>query len=42
METEMKTPPIVPPQEWEDSPEGYPQSPAGQWWNYADEYGEDR
>ncbi len=28
-------------EEWEDSPEGYPQtSPAGQWWNYHDAYGE--
>ena len=29
-------------EEWEDSPEGYPQtSPAGQWWNYHDAYGEE-
>jgi predicted dithiol-disulfide oxidoreductase (DUF899 family) len=29
-------------EEWEDSPEGYPQtSRAGQWWNYHDAYGED-
>ncbi len=29
-------------EEWEDSPEGYPQtSAAGQWWNYHDAYGED-
>jgi predicted dithiol-disulfide oxidoreductase (DUF899 family) len=26
-------------EEWEDSPEGYPQTPAGQWWNYSDAYG---
>jgi len=25
-------------EEWEDSPEGYPQSPAYQWWNYHDAY----
>jgi len=25
-------------EEWEDSPEGYPQSPPYQWWNYHDEY----
>ena len=23
---------------WEDSPEGYPQSPPYQWWNWHDEY----
>jgi len=29
-------------EDWEDSPEGYPQtSPAGQWWNYHDAYGKD-
>lgn len=27
-------------EEWEDSPEGYPQTPAYQWWNYHDAYGE--
>ena len=27
-------------EEWEDSPEGYPQAPAYQWWNLHDEYGE--
>ncbi|MDP9189931.1 MAG: DUF899 domain-containing protein [Actinomycetota bacterium] len=27
-------------EEWEDSPEGYPQTPAYQWWNYHDQYGE--
>ena len=27
---------------WEDSPEGYPQTPPYQWWNYHDAYGEDR
>ena len=25
---------------WEDSPEGYPQTPPYQWWNYHDAYGE--
>jgi predicted dithiol-disulfide oxidoreductase (DUF899 family) len=24
---------------WEDSPEGYPQSPPYEWWNWHDEYG---
>ncbi|TEA04121.1 DUF899 domain-containing protein [Mycobacteroides salmoniphilum] len=24
---------------WEDSPEGYPQSPAYEWWDWHDEYG---
>ena len=27
-------------EEWEDSPEGYPQTPPYQWWNYHDAYGE--
>jgi predicted dithiol-disulfide oxidoreductase (DUF899 family) len=27
-------------EEWEDSPEGYPQTPAYRWWNYHDAYGE--
>jgi predicted dithiol-disulfide oxidoreductase (DUF899 family) len=27
-------------EEWEDSPEGYPQTPAYGWWNYHDAYGE--
>ena len=26
-------------EEWEDSPEGYPQTPSYQWWNYHDAYG---
>jgi hypothetical protein len=26
-------------EEWEDSPRGYPQTPAYQWWNYHDAYG---
>ena len=26
-------------EEWEDSPEGYPQTPPYQWWDYHDEYG---
>ena len=25
-------------EEWEDSPDGYPQSPPYQWWNYHDAY----
>ena len=25
-------------EEWEDSPEGYPQTPPYQWWNYHDRY----
>ena len=28
-------------EEWEDSPEGYPQTPPYVWWNYHDAYGED-
>jgi predicted dithiol-disulfide oxidoreductase (DUF899 family) len=28
-------------EQWEDSPEGYPQTPPYQWWNYHDAYGED-
>jgi predicted dithiol-disulfide oxidoreductase (DUF899 family) len=28
-------------EEWEDSPEGYPQGPPYQWWNYHDAYGKD-
>ena len=28
-------------EEWEDSPEGYPQTETYQWWNYHDEYGKD-
>jgi predicted dithiol-disulfide oxidoreductase (DUF899 family) len=27
-------------EEWEDSPEGYPQTPPYEWWNYHDNYGE--
>jgi hypothetical protein len=27
-------------EEWEDSPEGYPQSGPYQWWNWQDAYGE--
>ena len=27
-------------EEWEDSPEGYPQTPPYQWWNYHDKYGD--
>jgi predicted dithiol-disulfide oxidoreductase (DUF899 family) len=26
-------------EEWEDSPEGYPQSPPYEWWEWHDEYG---
>jgi predicted dithiol-disulfide oxidoreductase (DUF899 family) len=28
-------------EEWEDSPEGYPQTAPYVWWNYHDEYGKD-
>jgi predicted dithiol-disulfide oxidoreductase (DUF899 family) len=28
-------------EEWEDSPEGYPQSPPYHWWSYHDAYGKD-
>jgi len=28
-------------EEWEDSPEGYPQSTSYEWWNWHDEYGND-
>jgi predicted dithiol-disulfide oxidoreductase (DUF899 family) len=28
-------------EEWEDSPEGYPQTAPYQWWNYHDAYGKD-
>jgi predicted dithiol-disulfide oxidoreductase (DUF899 family) len=28
-------------EEWEDSPEGYPQTQPYQWWNYHDAYGRD-
>jgi predicted dithiol-disulfide oxidoreductase (DUF899 family) len=27
-------------EEWEDSPQGYPQTPPYAWWNLHDEYGE--
>jgi predicted dithiol-disulfide oxidoreductase (DUF899 family) len=27
-------------EDWEDSPEGYPQTPPYQWWNLHDEYGD--
>jgi predicted dithiol-disulfide oxidoreductase (DUF899 family) len=27
-------------EEWEDSPEGYPQTPPYRWWNLHDEYGD--
>jgi predicted dithiol-disulfide oxidoreductase (DUF899 family) len=27
-------------EQWEDSPEGYPQTPPYQWWNYHDNYGQ--
>jgi predicted dithiol-disulfide oxidoreductase (DUF899 family) len=29
-------------EEWEDSPDGYPQTPPYQWWNLHDEYGDAR
>jgi hypothetical protein len=25
-------------EEWEDSPEGYPQTPTSKWWNWNDNY----
>ena len=28
-------------EEWEDSPEGYPQTPPYAWWNWHDEYGDE-
>jgi len=28
-------------EEWEDSPEGYPESTPYEWWNWHDEYGND-
>ncbi len=27
-------------EEWEDSPEGSPQTPPYEWWNWHDEYGD--
>ena len=27
-------------EEWEDSPDGYPQTPAYEWWNWHDSYGD--
>jgi predicted dithiol-disulfide oxidoreductase (DUF899 family) len=29
-------------EEWEDSPPGYPQTPAYSWWNWHDAYGDER
>lgn len=29
-------------EDWEDSPDGYPQTPAYAWWNWHDAYGDDR
>jgi predicted dithiol-disulfide oxidoreductase (DUF899 family) len=29
-------------EEWEDSPDGYPQTPPYQWWNLHDEYADNR
>ena len=26
-------------EDWEDSPQGYPQTPPYEWWNYHDAYG---
>jgi hypothetical protein len=26
-------------EQWEDSPQGYPQTPPYKWWNWHDEYG---
>ena len=28
-------------EEWENSPEGYPQTPPYQWWHWHDAYGTD-
>jgi hypothetical protein len=28
-------------EEWEDSPEGYPQTTPYKWWNWHDEYGKE-
>jgi hypothetical protein len=33
----MNAPPIVSPEEWEDSPAGYPQTPPYEWWIWHDE-----
>ena len=27
-------------EDWEDSPEGYPQTPPYEWWNWHDAYGD--
>ncbi len=27
-------------EQWEDSPDGYPQTPPYEWWNWHDEYGD--
>ena len=35
----MKTMALGRQEEWEVSPEGYPQTPPYQWWNYHDAYG---
>jgi hypothetical protein len=37
---DMDLPPVVSPQEWEDSPAGYPQTPGYGWWRRHDEYDE--
>ncbi len=29
-------------EQWEDSPDGYPQTPPYEWWNWHDEYGDTR
>jgi predicted dithiol-disulfide oxidoreductase (DUF899 family) len=29
-------------EDWEDSPEGYPQAPPYTWWNWHDEYGNEQ
>ena len=36
-EADEMNPRIVSPQEWEDSPEGYPQTPPYKWWIWHDE-----
>jgi hypothetical protein len=28
-------------EDWEDSPDGYPQTPAYAWWNWHDAYGDE-
>jgi predicted dithiol-disulfide oxidoreductase (DUF899 family) len=37
----MNLPEVVQ-ENWEDSPEGYPQTPPYEWWRYHDSYEEER